>query len=774
MWVSVCVVLLSLNSARVVLAQDDPILIEDRVIVFEFQNLDFGPQSWLPGFSTPWLYDEGTEPFFESRTDLGWYAMGNIRMNPSGTGDGSCQSGGSGVATQTQVLQREINLPDDLDSPLSDYTVSITDLTLDPLSFEHVNVIDDSRPWNTANEGGDRNRFYEEAVFEILDKGEVVFRAVGVNYTQNLSYPQPAGPGENGQFALSAFLLGMIDLDQTNEIWREQIDPEGNGVFFAALTGTQLGGNTCFTASSLRFAVRPLTGLLPPISGALPSTPGQIATAGRMADAAVAMGGIVGFSALAGSLASIGVLAATGLTSAAAVSVNVPGTGVSKMLRTAQYGAMFGQIKNAGFSEQMLAFTDGLDPYMMRWDAPFSSSSGARRMAVRRHQFLSRSTARQDGDIDDDTFVDEPTTTNTALWSFVALLLCVVMHGIVWLFTRKAAAETQLSIHAFFAYISMCVIAWVYVGAVLVAIQYLASHPNGSGTAGGYAAASMMIIFIGIALLALVIFIGVRAYKDYSQGRLEWVPKKEASDPSIRDSKIVAGSYYTDPENKFHAILACWYEGYTGPRLWMLFGEWVLLILMTIVTGAVAVSTVVVIVVAVLAAIFTIMLLLLHPFVDKIEQILVSLVAALEMGVAFCAIGSEFANGETVNDLNEALIIIQLIAMICTFVLAFYTDLITIFVALWKLIKEYRNRGNTSEYNAVDPEAEFMVPNDAGEQLQKSLDNVDLAIQQGLFMSEDRVEDSALDPAALPGYAGKSDARNFDSAEVSPVTTDQF
>jgi len=736
----------------------------ERRVVVRFENMVYGPASYLEGFQTPWMFDEGDDPFTESMSDIGRYAFRTMSMSPGNVGDSSCESGGISRTTTTFIRAVDINL-ESPPSSFDGYSASITDLNLD--DFEKINTVNEGEPWDTLGEAGDTRFYSGPATFEIRDNsGNVVLRAVNINYTQTLTYPSPAGAAAPGTFITAAYFLGMYDLDATDREWREQLDPDQNGVFFGALSAPSLGGNRCYSANSFDINVVPILGggglPNPPSSQPDPSTPSEIETGKRIAESSVILAGLAGFTSLGFSIASLvllTMLAAVGTPPSAYQSAS-PGQGVVKLLQTAQYCAIVGQIRGAEYSEQYQEFNRGLDPFLMRFDSPFADTANLktsqRAAATSLHQSLIRTlantdgnqvsesvsarilslwTSRQDTDFGNDSFVDEDAVKAVAFYSFLALGLCAALHIGVWLALRKAHIRTQLAVHAMFAYITMIVIAWVYAGSLLASIQFLAAYSDGSASTGAYVAASFMLIFIGVGVLAVVSGIGIIAFLRHRRGVLEWVPKAESTDAKVRNSKLFAGEYLVLSEqgavedaDLFHSVFACWYEGFRGPRLYMFFAEWLLLVLMSLVVASIGSSSAVVIIAGIITAVFAVSILLLAPFVDLIEQIFIAAVALLELIIAMLTLGAVYAEGGTINDLNEASMILQLIAIVLTIVLAVYLDVVAVIKYSIELIQRYRNRHNAEELDEL--EAAKHMEDMA---LQKSLDDVDVALSQGLF-----------------------------------------
>lgn len=679
-------------------------------ITIILEHMDLGPQE---GPQSPWMFSSGDEPFVEeSSNSSAYFANSKFSWNANGTGNHTCESGGSGEVSRGYVDPFHNYL--DLSSPL-DYTQTEASLAgLELHEFAHINTETRSEAWNVKGKAGDTRR-YKNGIFELREAGEPLFRAVDVQWIQNLSYPAPAGASKAGVFEMSAYFVGKIDFIASKNEWIARLDPVGVGYVLGIVTGGSFGASSCYTANSYWITLRGFPELNeansqiamaggpgardPQFSeskqGIYPgSSPGAIAMGKTLASMAGTAVTAVTVAAVGSSIAGAG-MAATG-----GGGPGPPGNGVSGLLKAAAFTAKVSQVP--GFhTDTMKAFGSGLDPFLLRFKSPFGgndASSGE----IRQLATLSSALRQATGDNDDDdengppgpTTITEDLFEGTAFYSTLVILGFAVLHCIIWLVTRKKPLPTQVQCHAWMIYLFSIAMSYLYTASVLSSMQYFRSNiPYGTGKLGIYIVAATQLLLIGLGFMVFFFVIMALTFKRLRLQQVLWVPRDLLADPEMRRSATIAGEYEAEENAWFHELFQCYYNAMSGPLVWLAALELSIVFIDAVLSALIWNEKVCL---GLLVSIYTILLCVfvgMMPHRDKIQGGLVCLLVFAELLCFILEFAGAMGDYATAEKCESIGVIVGFVVIALAVVIALYCDVIPTLDVLFKsLARRYRIR----------------------------------------------------------------------------------
>lgn len=672
------------------------------------EHLDLGPQE---GPQSPWMFSGGDEPFVESSSDgNAYFANSKFSWNANGTGNHSCGSGGSGEVSRGYVDPYHNFL--DLSSPL-DYTQTEASLAgLQLKEFSHINTETPGEAWNVMGQAGDTRR-YKNGVFELRENGKALFKAVDVQWIQNLSYPAPAGASKAGVFEMSAYFVGKIDFISSRNEWIARLDPAQVGYVLGLVTGGSFGAPACYTANSYWITLRGFPELNdstnqlaeagasyrdPQYSqtkqGVYPgSSPGAIAMAKTLASMAGTAVTAVTVAAVGSSIAGAGVAATGG------GGPGPPGNGVSGLLKAAAFTAKVSQVP--GFhTDTMKAFGSGLDSFLVRFNSPFAQSDGEPTEIRQSAHFDTTLRQAANGTDGDESGPPGPTTITedlfkgTAFYSTLVILAFAVLHCIIWVATRKKPLPTQVQCHAWMIYLFSVAMSYIYTASVLSSMQYFRSNiPYGTGRLGIYIVAATQLLLVGVGFMVFFFVIMVLTLKRLRTEQVLWVPRDLLADPEMRRSAVIAGEYEAEENAWFHELFQCYYNAMSGPRVWLAALELSIVFIDAVISALVWNEKICLgILVSIYTLLFCIFVAML-PHRDKIQGGLVCLLVFAELLcfiLEFVGAMGDYATAEKCESIG---VIVGFVVIALAIIIAVYCDVIPTLGALYSsLARRYRIR----------------------------------------------------------------------------------
>lgn len=652
----------------------------------------------------PWMFTYNNSPFVQEK-NLSLYGNTKMSWNADGRGNGTCSSGGSGRMSRGYLDPYNYYLG--LSSPPDFDKVSVELRNLSLSDFLHINTVNSAGAWNTMGEAGDTRR-YSHGYFNIFKEDRVLLSSKNVQWIQNVSYPGPIGEAREGALSVGAYFVAEIQNFKSDAEWVHQLDPNGLGYVLGVLTAASFGPTSCFSSNSYWVSVRGF----PDFSDE--SSAGDYSTGGHRNGAKVGLykgssdSAIATARALAGVAKSVVITvvgavvsgALAGAASAALVpgaSSGPPGQGLVRLIGTAAFVAKVNEIH--GFhSDAMAEFGDGLKIFIGKVEWPFAADTVTSRVANsivgeglrsagrsvgNSSDFFTSGVMRQEAQNSEISISDE-LFGGCAFYTSLIVMSFLILHGLIWLATRKKPLRQQLVPHAWMIYLFSVVMSHVYRAAVLNSMQYMRSHVSvGTGKAGLYVIAVLQLLLIGVGFTAFFVTVMVLALKRMWRKEVKWIPKQEMADPDMRRSTIITGEYQVDDNNAFHVLFECYYSSLAGPRVWLASLELGIVFLDAICTALIWNEIVCLgILVCVYAFLFALFLIL-TPFVDRIEGGLVVVLGLVELVLLIMDFLGALGDYDAAENMEFGALILGFVAIGLAVVIAIYCDLIPIVASLW-------------------------------------------------------------------------------------------
>ncbi|MDP8220735.1 MAG: carboxypeptidase regulatory-like domain-containing protein [Candidatus Stygibacter frigidus] len=189
-------------------------------LIFDISDLEAGPIN----FGVDWMFDTDNTPFVEDQDINSMYAYQAFNWNIDGHGNGSCDSGGSGVITDEICVSESLPFASDV----SELGLFIDSFAL--TSYEHINTENPGQPWDTMGEAGDQ-RQYTDGIGTITHNGSVVLSVTDIIYNVTTYYPAPIGNGGASGYG-TVEGEGYIDVDSSDPQWVDFYDQNGSGLIY--------------------------------------------------------------------------------------------------------------------------------------------------------------------------------------------------------------------------------------------------------------------------------------------------------------------------------------------------------------------------------------------------------------------------------------------------------------------------------------------------------------------------------------------------------------
>lgn len=670
---------------------------------------DMEVDSRSPG--APWMFTNNNSPFVQEQ-NLSLYANTKLSWNADGRGNGTCSSGGSGRTSRGYLDPYNYYLG--LSSPPDFDKVSVELRNLSLSDFLHINTVNPVGAWNTMGEAGDTRR-YSHGYFNIFKKDQILLSSKNVQWVQNVSYPGPIGEAREGALSVGAYFVAEIQNFKSDAEWVHQLDPNGLGYLLGVLTAASFGPSSCFSSNSYWVSLRSF----PEFSdGSFNSTAGNHVTGGQRNGAKVGLYKGSSDSAIATARALAGVAkgvvitvvgavvsgALAGAASAAlapGVSSGPPGQGLVRLIGTAAFVGKVNEIH--GFhSDAMAEFGDGLKIFIGKVEWPFSTDTvtsqsvksitseglrGAGRSVGNASDFITSGVLRQDAQ-DSESSISDELFGGCAFYTSLIVVGFLILHGLIWLATRKKPLRQQLVPHAWMIYLFSVVMSHVYRAAVLNSMQYMRSHVGtGTGKAGLFVVAVLQLLLIGVGFTAFFVTVMVLALKRVRRKEVQWIPKQEIADPDMRRSAIITGAYQTGDNNSFHVLFECYYSSLVGPRMWLAALELGIVFLDAVCTAVIWNEIVCLAILVCVYALLFVLFLVLAPFVDRVEGGLVVLLGLVELVLLLMEFLGALGDYDAAENMEFGALILGFIAIGLAVVIAIYCDLIPIVSSLWSVAR---------------------------------------------------------------------------------------
>lgn len=677
--------------------------VETTNVTIVLENLEVDYES----DKAPWMYTSNNSPFVQTknRTEA-VLANTKISWNSDGRGDGRCSSGGSGKISRGYLDPYNYFLGLRNPPNISEVQVELRNLSL--VDFMHINTVKHRGAWNVMGEAGDTRR-YSHGTFSVISGEKELLIANDVQWVQNISYPGPVGDSQTGTFSVSGYFVAKIQTLKSDRVWMEKLDPHRTGFVLGVLMAASFGPSNCISSNSYWITIRGFPDLR---KGAPESAAGSLVADGHRNGAKVGIykGSSDEHIATARTLASIAkgvVLTAVGVVVGGAISSTVvavlapgltsgpPGQGLPRLLGTAAFVAKVNEIH--GFhSDAMAEFGDGLKIFIGKVEWPFAEDTASSRIAARCIHWLIgaghgvlRNTSSQLSEIgtrqdsESSASVSDELFGGCAFYTTLIVVGFLLVHGFIWLVTRKKPLSEQIPPHAWMIYIFSIVMSHVYTAAVLNSMQYLRSHVGtGTGKSGLYLVAVLQLLLIGIGFTTFFTTILILALKRLRSSEVQWVPRENFADPDTRRSALIAGEYQGG-DNTFHKLFECYYTSLSGPRVWLACLELCIVFLDAIFTALIWNEIVCLGILVCVYAVLFCTFLILSPFVDKVEGGLVLILGIVELILLVLEFMGALGDFDVAEKMEHAGIILGFVGIGLAVVIAVYCDLIPILYSLW-------------------------------------------------------------------------------------------
>jgi hypothetical protein len=683
--------------------------VETTNITIVLEHIEVGPQQ---GEGAPWMFSIGSNPF-RPTTDpnLAYFANEKFTWNPNGEGDSTCASNGSGQVSRGYIDPYHDNLGL-ANSPIYAHTsVKLGNLSL--IDFVHVNMRQLRGQWDVLGQAGDTRR-YHQGVLEIEEDGIPQLLVKDVQWIQNVSYPEPAGASPPKSFDVGAYFVGKIDALVSRTEWINKLDPDNLGYVLGVITGASFGDFACYSSNSYWITLRGFPKIsdeeivsrgasgakVGPYKG---STDSNLSTARSLAGVAVAAVTAVTAASVGSALTCAG-LAALGVSGGP----SPPGNGVPRMLTTVAKTGKLNQIQ--GFhTDAMAEFGKALDPFLVRFNSPWAKkATGNHQMLVRSSLDMIRQAVSANATATGDVNSHPPSVATDlfqgcAFYCTLVVLGFMMIHGIVWLLTRKMPVDRQVKSHAWMVYMFSIVMSYIYTASVLNSMQYLRSNiPHGTGRPGLYVVAAFQLLFIGVGFTAFFFTIMYLAFCRIRQRDVRWVPKDMLADPDLRRNALIAGEYEADDNVWFHQLFESYYTAMSGPRMWLAAIELAITFLDAVMTALILNEVICLGILICIYAILFALFLVLSPFTDKVQGGLVCLLGLVQLIMLVFNFIASVGDFDVAEKLQMAGVVFGFISIALSVVIALYSDVIPTFYLLYRwLLRKYHLKKNGRDL--VDP-----------------------------------------------------------------------
>jgi hypothetical protein len=678
--------------------QQRTVEMETANITIVLENIQIGPRD---NDSDTWMLSKGQLPF-EKTLELGqaFFANKELTWNEMGLGNTSCASGGSGRMSKGYIDPYSPLQIQDIDASV---TVKLSNMTL--VHFTHINVHENRMPWNISGSAGD-SRIYQGGDLEISSNGHRVFTATDLKWIQNISYPEPAGPGSPGIFDVSAYLVGNVDMFQSSQTWLDNIDPAGLGVVVGVVSGASFGDSSlCYASNTYWITLRGLSKASNAKGNAVGRPGTDQGTYGGsphgFVDSARTLAAVAKTSVFAVSAAALG-SSVIGF-GAALVSQGVPppsGSCLARLLMTAAFVAKTSLIQ--GFhTDATIEFGSGLEIFLARVRFPLKRTYTARVLeAPLELPAVDRSAAP--APISETVFL----SSFTLSLSIVGVILVLVL--LVWILTRRMPLERRAKNNGWTLYAVSASMAFLFGGAVFNSLQYLrSSMAYKTGKPILYFCAAVQFMLIGIGFPMFLFTIVILASRFIQRRDLLWVPKLEFAAPDVRRDPLIGGKYSPSEENVgFHGIYNVIYGSFAGPQIWFATAEVCVGLLDAMISALLWNQIVCFGLLVALYAIYFSVHILMGYFVDKVEGAIVRMIIFVQLVYVMLEFAASIGDNVNAETFQFAAIVIGFACLVLSVTVCLYADVIPALVAFYKFTRRHYQRWKLQK-NLMDPDQQL-------------------------------------------------------------------